>query len=58
MQKFRVELPGRNFLIPVEGKGEVKSGLFTNRLVEAENEPAAELAAVNPSMVTGRSGFI
>jgi len=58
MQKIRVELQGQNSLILVEGNGEVKRGFFTNRLVEAKNEPAAELAAVNPSMVTGRSGFI
>jgi hypothetical protein len=47
MRKFRVRLQGRNFLIPVEGKGESKHGFYTNRFVEAVDEMAAELAAVD-----------
>ena len=47
MRKFRVLLHGRNFLIRVAGKGELKHGFFTNCFVEAADENAAELLAVD-----------
>lgn len=47
MRKFRVRLQGCNFLIPIVGKGESKHGFYTNRFVEAADERAAELAAVD-----------
>jgi hypothetical protein len=46
MRKFRVELDGRNFLIPVPGNGDMKHGFFTNRFVEADDESKAESLAV------------
>jgi hypothetical protein len=47
MRKFCVRLQGCNFLIPIAGKGESKHGFYTNRFVEAVDEKAAELAAVD-----------
>jgi hypothetical protein len=46
MKKFRVRLQGRNFLIPVSGKGELKHGFYTNRFVEAKDKAEAENLAV------------
>jgi len=47
MNKYSVELNGRDMLIRVE-KGELKKhGFYTSRLVEAPDEETAELMAVD-----------
>jgi hypothetical protein len=47
MRKFLVRLNGRNFLALLNNDTPRKCGFYSNRYVEADDERAAELAAVN-----------